>query len=401
MDSDGQCPYLGTVRREVLDFDLPHQCSQTLQTHNVYICLVCGVFLQGRGALTPAHTHSLQVRHYLFMHLSTGKCYCLPEMYEVQDGTLSDIQFNRNPEFGLEEIRELVRNPPVCRSLAGTQFVPGTVGLNNLKASDYINVVLQVLFTIREVQEALILVREAQGLTAALGDLFRRMINPKSFKSHVAPYQAVKAIERLSKTFTATQQGDPQALWTWLLNRLLAESILKPHIKLCFQGKLTKNGLFTPFLYPPFSHIPCDLPPMPVFQSSNSDIPIPTIDLNQLLSDFAATKGYQIHKSGRYLVIHFKRFGENRFYKEKNATVVRFPVRKLEARELGLEGCWDLVTAVAYEGDVKAGRYKAFVYREAGDKYYEMADLQVSEVLPQVLPLSEVCQLIYRRSPPC
>jgi U4/U6.U5 tri-snRNP-associated protein 2 len=118
--------------------------------------------------------------------------------------------------------------------------------------------------------------------------------------------------------------------------------------------------------------------------------------LERLFEQFTA-KGYKISKTGRYVAFYIKRFGQNRFFREKNSTVVRFPVRRLELRKLG-EGSWDLVAAIAYEGDVKSGRYKAFVHREAGDKYFEMADLLVSEVLPQVIPLSEVCQLVYRRS---
>src|SRR5574343_2039728 len=88
------CPYLGTIRREVLDFDLPKQCSKTLLTHNIYACLICGLYLHGRGEGTPAHQHSLQQRHYLFLHLHQGTVYCLPDSYEVRDPTLADILFN-------------------------------------------------------------------------------------------------------------------------------------------------------------------------------------------------------------------------------------------------------------------------------------------------------------------
>jgi len=122
------------------------------------------------------------------------------------------------------------------------------VGLNNLKASDYINTVLQVLYTLTEVRNALLVLREGQGLTEALGDLFRRMVNPKGFRSHVAPYQAVKAIERLSKGFSSGKQGDPQVVWTWTLNRLMAENVVKKQVKRCFQGQLSKDGTVTPFL---------------------------------------------------------------------------------------------------------------------------------------------------------
>lgn len=42
-----QCPYLGTINRNVLDFDFEKLCSITLSNNNVYACLVCGKYFQG------------------------------------------------------------------------------------------------------------------------------------------------------------------------------------------------------------------------------------------------------------------------------------------------------------------------------------------------------------------
>lgn len=42
------CPYLDTVKRHLLDFDFEKLCSVTLQNFNVYACLVCGKYFQGR-----------------------------------------------------------------------------------------------------------------------------------------------------------------------------------------------------------------------------------------------------------------------------------------------------------------------------------------------------------------
>ena len=42
------CPYLDTIRRELLDFDFEKACSITLQNLNVYACLVCGKYFQGK-----------------------------------------------------------------------------------------------------------------------------------------------------------------------------------------------------------------------------------------------------------------------------------------------------------------------------------------------------------------
>ena len=38
------CPYLSTINRNVLDFDAEKVCSVTLQSQNVYLCLVDGKY---------------------------------------------------------------------------------------------------------------------------------------------------------------------------------------------------------------------------------------------------------------------------------------------------------------------------------------------------------------------
>jgi hypothetical protein len=98
-----KCPYLDTIDRQKLDFDMEKVCSVTLSNMNVYSCLVCGKFFQGRGQTTPgenstfphpspplvtfllllAFTHSVQCGHFVFLNLHTYKAYCLPDGYEV------------------------------------------------------------------------------------------------------------------------------------------------------------------------------------------------------------------------------------------------------------------------------------------------------------------------------
>ena len=80
-----KCPYLPSVDRSVLDFDLPIHCSVTLSTQHVYACLVCGTFFGGRGKSTPAYAHSVDAGHSMFLSLSdgVGRVYCLPDGYEV------------------------------------------------------------------------------------------------------------------------------------------------------------------------------------------------------------------------------------------------------------------------------------------------------------------------------
>ncbi|KAL5223611.1 hypothetical protein ABZP36_010250 [Zizania latifolia] len=85
------CPYLGTVNRQVLDFDFEKFCSISLSNLNVYACLVCGKYYQGRGLKSHAYTHSLEAGQHVFINLQTEKVYCLPDGYEINDPSLEDI----------------------------------------------------------------------------------------------------------------------------------------------------------------------------------------------------------------------------------------------------------------------------------------------------------------------
>jgi len=61
---------------------------------NVYACLVCGTYFQGRGKNSYAYFHALEISHHVFINLETQKIYCLPDGYEVFDPSLDDIKVN-------------------------------------------------------------------------------------------------------------------------------------------------------------------------------------------------------------------------------------------------------------------------------------------------------------------
>lgn len=83
-----QCPYLDTINRSVLDFDFEKLCSVSLTRINVYACLVCGKYFQGRGTNTHAYTHSVAEYHHVFLNLLSLRFYCLPDNYEIIDSSL-------------------------------------------------------------------------------------------------------------------------------------------------------------------------------------------------------------------------------------------------------------------------------------------------------------------------
>lgn len=86
---------------QVLDFDFEKFCSVSLSNLNVYACLVCGKYYQGRGQKSHAYTHSLEAGHHVYINLRTEKVYCLPDGYEINDPSLEDIRHVLNPRYCL------------------------------------------------------------------------------------------------------------------------------------------------------------------------------------------------------------------------------------------------------------------------------------------------------------
>jgi U4/U6.U5 tri-snRNP-associated protein 2 len=84
--------YLESVNRSVLDFDFENLCSVSLSNINVYACLVCGKYFQGRGIHSHAYYHSINDDHHVFINLESLKVYVLPDGYEVRDSSFSDIK---------------------------------------------------------------------------------------------------------------------------------------------------------------------------------------------------------------------------------------------------------------------------------------------------------------------
>lgn len=55
------------------------------------------------------------------------------------------LQYVLKPTFTKQHIAGLDKQGKLYRAYDGTTYLPGIVGLNNIKANDYANVVLQVL----------------------------------------------------------------------------------------------------------------------------------------------------------------------------------------------------------------------------------------------------------------
>jgi U4/U6.U5 tri-snRNP-associated protein 2 len=74
------CPYLDTIDRTLLDFDFEKVCSVSSVNVNIYCCLVCGRYFQGRGRSSHAYFHSLAADHHVFINLHNEKVV-IPSMF--------------------------------------------------------------------------------------------------------------------------------------------------------------------------------------------------------------------------------------------------------------------------------------------------------------------------------
>ena len=447
--------YLDSISRSVLDFDFLRQCSVTLSNQNVYACLVCGKYFSGRGMKTPAYFHALEIGHHVYINMDTKKVYVLPEGYEVKSKSLDDIKYVVDPTFSAEEVKAMDKAREPAWDLAGKKYYPGFVGLNNIKANDYLNVVAQALAHVPPLRNFLMLedLSSRSQLPQQLSILVRKIWNPKAFKNHVSPHELMQEISlRSNKKFLLTSQADPVEFLSWFLNNLhlsLGGSKTKPHsslIQRISQGTLrmesqsitaradTSDRLqFEPTAIKsqtsPFMILTLDLPPAPLFQDDTEKNIIPQVPLTTVLQKYNGITAQEkmntrlryrlLHPLPPYLIMHVKRFQPNKFLQsQRNPTIVTFHPRSLDMspyvepnpqlHALNEPLVYDLVANITYEGvkvrdDSVEGEAERKVWKvqvkEGGEQggWWEMQDLFVERVNADLLATKESYVMVWER----
>lgn len=371
----------------------------------------------------------------------------------IKPSYLDDITYVLKPTFTKKEIIEFDKCSKPCRAFDGTTYLPGIVGLNNIKHNDYCNVILQCLSHVLSIRNyfldeknysLLLQTRPASDtgciLVQRFGELIRKLWNPKNFKAHASPHEMLQAVVLGSfKKFQITEQGDPIEFLSWFLNSLhLALTNNKKKapsiISKTFRGKMK---VYTRKIIPldrtlderlqlmlqdeykekcddlPFLYLTLDLPPPPLFKDEMKENIIPQVPLYTLLAKFNGTsekeyktykesflKRFEIIKFPKYLILYMKRFAKNNFLIEKNPTIVNFPIKNIDLTELLNSSSrevttkpliYDLIANIVHEGDPNpgAGTYKTHILHKGTGKWFEMQDLHVKEILPQMITLSE------------
>ncbi|GAB7355200.1 hypothetical protein MBLNU459_g5755t1 [Dothideomycetes sp. NU459] len=389
--------YLDTINRSLLDFDFEKLCSVTLSNINVYACLVCGTYFQGRGPKSQAYFHALEIGHHVYINMETKKVYVLPEGYEVTSKSLDDIKYVVDPTFTKDDVMKLDRTHPQAWDLQGRKYTPGYVGMNNIKANDYFNVVCHALTHVPPLRNYFMLenLSSRNQLVQRFSILLRKIWNPRAFKAHVSPHELLQDISlRSNKRFNLTEQSDPADFLSWFLNNLhlsLGGSKTKPRssiIQNIFQGQLRVESQSitaradaqdrlrfedaaiqsntTPFMI-----LTLDLPAAPLFQDDREKNIIPQVPLTEILRKYDGIRAQErlntrmryrlLHPLPPYLLMHVKRFQPNKFLQsQRNPTIVTFSPRSLDLspyvepnpslHPMGDPIIYDLVANITHEG---------------------------------------------------
>lgn len=415
--------YLDTVDRSKLDFDFEKVCSVSLATTNIYCCLVCGRYFQGRGKSSHAYFHSINDDHHVFMNMETYDVYVLPEGYKETSRDLAGIKYVANPIYKEEEVKKLdsrAQSSIASYTLTNKPYKAGYVGLNNIKASDYANVIIQLLAHVPPLRNYLLLHPKSNSpLVSALSLITRRLWNPKAFKSHVSPQELLNLVQNKSNgKFSPDEQGDPFQFLLWILvqSHLGLGGTAKAGSSLIhkiFQGKLDretqtlserenvdgtsvfdiKHTKTTRF---PFLLLTLDLPAESLFKDGDNDRTLEHVPIATLLNKYDGStteelagerNKYCILELPKYLILHYKRFQTlPEGTKEHNGTIVKFPLKGLDmapyTKDLapGTPSKYNLIANVTCNGSVTPLEWSIQLLDKGKSSWVNIRDLVVSNV---------------------
>uniref|UniRef100_A0A8C9UHF3 ubiquitinyl hydrolase 1 n=1 Tax=Serinus canaria TaxID=9135 RepID=A0A8C9UHF3_SERCA len=294
------------------------------------------------------------------------------------------------PTFTAQHIAHLDKQAKLSRAYDGTTYLPGIVGLNNIKANDYANAVLQALSNVPPLRNYFLeeenyrRIQRPPGdimflLVQRFGELMRKLWNPRNFKAHVSPHEMLQAVVLCSKkNFQITKQGDGVEFLSWFLNALHAalggtKRKKKTIVTDVFQGSMR---IFTKKLPHP------DLVglggigtwPWSGFQASKRGLKAPG-------GHFGAPGGARGVSEGAGV--------------PRNVDLREYLSEEVQAAHS--HTTYDLIANIVHDGKPSEGSYRIHVLHHGTGKWYELQDLQVTDILPQMITLSEAYIQIWKR----
>ena len=394
---------LASVNRRALDFDFEPQCSVTLSTKNIYVCLTCGKNFQGRAFNSPMHVHAVNCVHRLFMSLTDGKCVVMPDNVDVEMPDLDDIRralLIRGPPLDLVEGEDsLVRMDAHEKA-----YICGFVGLNNPRRT-HINVILQVMTHIAPLKQYYLknIPTVTNKVETAFAEVVRRVWSPYLLKACISPHTFVQVSDSVS--------DKPSEFMAWFLNNL-PKRIIDP----IFQGHIIINTQLSEHANlqrttRPFYMLTLELPPLPLFQDIVSRRTVPQVSIDSLLMKYTAGEttfkgttatSYELVNLPDYLILSIPRITQS----EYNSTVVIYPDTISPPHPL-LRSRYILVASICVLVDTSIDTiantrstytYTVFVLDEKTNKWWEMRDAEVKQLVSaEIVRMADTCLQVWRR----
>ncbi|ODV97817.1 hypothetical protein PACTADRAFT_36530 [Pachysolen tannophilus NRRL Y-2460] len=429
--------YLETINRFKLDFDFEKICSISLSNVNVYSCLCCGKYFQGRHDSSHAFFHSINDNHHVFINLKTLKFYILPENYEVKDTSqLEDIKYQIEPYYDGGKIKQLYSSKELASDLNHNKYRPGFIGINNINCNDYSNVIIQALSHANKLRDYLLLFKDQDSddeLIRQFSLTVKKIWSSKLFKSHISPHELLQFISKKSNgIFTLAKQKDPKDFLIWLLNNLNQSFFKNKNSKIIsklFQGKVQIESNENEKIDSKISKfwlISLDLPHSSLFKDGAGLTEVPQVSLLTLLNnkfnnEFFQGKRFKILQLPQYLILSINRFdnadskitgisGSNR-----NPTVVKFPLM-LDMSKYISNNAQDPIAPINYKliGNViyelipssnttdeeknnDKNSWKIQLLDQVRNSWLEIHNLKIREIEKELLFLNESYILIWEK----
>lgn len=408
--------YLETVVREKLDFDSEKICCITLSPLNVYCCLVCGHYYQGRHEKSPAFIHSIDENHHVFLNLTSLKFYMLPQNVQIlHDGEvqlLNSIKFAAYPTYCPKDLEDFPRQ---CFDLSNRTYLNGFIGLTNAATYDYAHSVLLLISHMVPVRDHFLLNHfDNQGeFIKRLSICVKKIWSPKLFKHHLSVDDFV--------SYLKVREGlnlnpiDPRLFLLWLFNKICSSSNdLKSILNHSCKGKVkiakvenkpeASESVTGKVIVKPFWVLTLDLPEFSPFEDGNSVDDLPQINITKLLTKFTKSRSsststvFELTRLPQFLIFHFNRFDRNSDHpvKNRNQTLVEFS-SELEILHVKYRLKANVVHVVikqpstdgnAFNGDEKS-HWITQLYDNKSEKWIEIDGINTTERETELLFLKE------------
>lgn len=429
------------INLQKVDFDLPLQCSVSHSTCDVYCCLQCGKYFQGRHQQSPAFQHSIASRkdslaHNLYINLETRKFYWLPRNVQINPkgiDLLLQLQCCIRASFTTDKIRGF---PILCHDIVDKrEYTNGFIGINGNNHSslhtDHISVIILQLAHINPIRDYFLLHQDGNGSRSELIDIvsliIKRIWSPTLLRPHVSSSELIDhlMVKYNSVLLKGGHLYNPRTVLIWLINKLIQNNteVSKVFMQSC-QGQLRQQLESNRTKQISFWNLTLNLPRSSFFKDGRNVNDLLQVNLGALIKEkfysIIANENdsttYQMERLPKYLIIYFNRYDTaiNNTIKEmfpirnRNQTIVEFSTEMNLSNSITqskLKYCYKLqsnvISQVKSNSDISkddTNLWKIQLFNQKTKEWFEIHDIKCNKIDPELMFLKETYLQVWERS---